>query len=188
MLGDGGGFPTPAAVAEGKLPGMPAARARALRALAEAVAREIEGQLPKLSRRAIIEQALAAQGALIVVPQLDEAIELANAFAPEHLCLLLRDAWSVVPKIRNAGGVFVGEWSSEALGDYVLGPSHVMPTGGTARFASPVTVNDFVKITSIMHVSAAQAQALGADGRTLAEVEGLTAHASAFSVRVQGEE
>ena len=151
--------------------------------LAAAVGRELESQLPRLARRAIVEQSLAGQGAIIIVQSLDEALELANAFAPEHLCLLLREAWNVVPRVRNAGGVFVGEWSGEALGDYVLGPSHVMPTGGTARFSSPLNVNDFVKITSVFHVSAAEAHALGASARILAESEGLTAHANAVAVR-----
>ncbi len=156
--------------------------------LARTVQEQVQMQTERLARRGIIEQSLPGQGAIIVVENLDEAIELANAFAPEHLCLLLRDAWSAVPRIRNAGGVFVGEWSSEALGDYVLGPSHVMPTGGTARFGSPLNVNDFVKITSLFHVSAAEAQALSANAGILAESESLTAHANAVRVRVGREE
>ncbi len=151
--------------------------------LANAVQHEIEVQLLQLARRAIIEQSLAGQGAIIIVANLDEALELANAFAPEHLCLLVRDAWNVVPCVHNAGGVFVGEWSSEALGDYVLGPSHVMPTGGTARFGSPLNVNDFVKITSVFNVSPAESANLSASARVLAESESLTAHANAVAVR-----
>jgi histidinol dehydrogenase len=153
--------------------------------LAYAVRRAVEGQLASLARRRIIEQSLAAQGAIIVVQNRDEALELANSFAPEHLCLLMRDAWSLVRQVRNAAGVFVGEWSSEALGDYVLGPSHIMPTMGTARFGSPLNVNDFLKITNVMHVSASEAPMLSATAQILAEAEGLTAHANAVAVRMR---
>jgi histidinol dehydrogenase len=151
--------------------------------LAISVSRAIEQQTAVLTRRAIIRQSLESQGAIVVVRNLDEAIALANAFAPEHLCLLVSDPWSLVPRIRNAGGIFVGEWSTEALGDYVLGPSHVMPTMGTARFGSPLNVNDFVKITSVMHVSSSEARALSSSARLLALAEGLTGHASAVAKR-----
>jgi histidinol dehydrogenase len=154
------------------------------RALADVVAREIESQISNLSRRAIIEKSLQAQGAIIVIENLDEALELANAFGPEHMCLLVREPWNWVGKVENAGGVFVGEWTNEALGDYVIGPSHVMPTAGTARFSSALNVNDFVKITSVFSVSAREANALGQRAATLAEVEGLTAHAGAIRRRV----
>ncbi len=157
------------------------------RNLAENVAREIDAQLQILSRRDIIEQSLKNQGALFVLNSLDECLELANQFAPEHLCLLARDAWLLVPRVRNAGGIFVGEQSSEALGDYVLGPSHVMPTGGTARFASPLNVNDFVKITSVFYASAEEAKHLSAAGQVLANGEELTAHANALRVRTEDE-
>lgn len=153
------------------------------RRLADAVLAEIDHQLARLSRRAIIQQSLAGQGAVILVETLDDALDLANRFAPEHLCLLVREAWSAVPGVRNAGGIFVGEQSSEALGDYVLGPSHVMPTGGTARFASPLNVNDFVKITSVFYASAAEARDLARAGQVLANAEELTAHANALRVR-----
>lgn len=155
--------------------------------LAEKVAREIDAQLEDLSRRAIIEQSLQNQGAIFVLASVQECVELANAFAPEHLCLLVRDAWALVPQVRNAGGIFVGEQSSEALGDYVLGPSHVMPTGGTARFASPLNVNDFVKITSVFYASAEEAQHLATAGQALATGEELTAHANALRQRIKGE-
>jgi histidinol dehydrogenase len=124
------------------------------------------------------------QGAIIVVENLDEAIELGNAFAPEHMCLLVREPWNWVGKVENAGGVFVGEWTNEALGDYIIGPSHVMPTAGTARFSSPLNVNDFVKITSVFSVSAREANELGERAATLAEAEGLTAHAAAIRRRL----
>lgn len=154
------------------------------RALTDAVTREIESQISNLSRREIIARSLEGQGAIVVVENLDEAMELANAYAPEHLCLLVREPWNWVGKVENAGGVFVGEWTNEALGDYVIGPSHVMPTAGTARFSSALNVNDFVKITSVFSVSAREAQELGERAATLAETEGLTAHANAIRKRV----
>ncbi len=155
------------------------------RALAERVAAEIDAQLPALTRRATIEQALQKQGAIFVLASLDECLEIANEYAPEHLCLLTRDAWALVPRVRNAGGVFVGEQSSEALGDYMLGPSHIMPTGGTARFMSPLNVNDFVKITSVFYASANEAKQLSASGQLLANGEELTAHANALAQRLK---
>ncbi len=154
------------------------------RALSDAVANEIESQIVGLSRRDIIAKSLAGQGAIVVVENLDEAMELGNAFAPEHMCLLVREPWNWVGKVENAGGVFVGEWTNEALGDYVIGPSHVMPTAGTARFTSALNVNDFVKITSVFSVSAREARELGEHAATLAEAEGLTAHAKAIRKRV----
>ena len=154
------------------------------RALADAVAQNLESQISTLARREIIAQALANQGAIIVVENLDEAMELGNAFAPEHMCLLVREPWNWVGKVENAGGVFVGEWTNEALGDYVIGPSHVMPTAGTARFSSPLNVNDFCKITSVFSISAREARELGERAATLAEVEGLTAHANAIRRRM----
>lgn len=155
--------------------------------LAESVARNLQSQISTLSRRDIIAKSLAGQGAIVVVENLDEAMELANVFAPEHLCLLVREPWNWVGKVEHAGGVFVGEWTNEALGDYVIGPSHVMPTAGTARFSSALNVNDFVKVTSVFSVSAREAQELGATAATLAEAEGLTAHASALRKRVAGD-
>jgi histidinol dehydrogenase len=152
--------------------------------LANAVAREIESQTSNLIRRDIIAKSLEGRGAIIVVQSLDEAIELANEYAPEHLCLLVREPWQWIGKAENAGGVFVGEWTNEALGDYVIGPSHVMPTAGTARFSSALNVNDFVKITSVFSLSAREAQDLGERAATLAEAEGLTAHANAIRRRM----
>jgi len=108
---------------------------------------------------------------------------LANEYAPEHLCLLLRDPWAWVGRVRNAGGVFVGETSSEALGDYVVGPSHIMPTGGTARFASPCNVWDFVKVTSVFAPADSTLQRYAHAAMTIARAEGLTAHAAAIEKR-----
>lgn len=154
-------------------------------AMANAVNAEVEKQMAQLPRRAIIAQSIAAQGAIIVVNDLDQALALANIYAPEHLCLLVRDAWSLVGKVQNAGGVFVGPQSSEVLGDYAVGPSHIMPTSATARFSSPLNVNDFLKITSVFALNDSLARGLSDTAITLAEAEGLTAHANAVRIRRQ---
>ena len=151
--------------------------------LAEAVQAEVTRQLPSLARSAIIDDSLEGRGAILLVADLNEALEVANAYAPEHLCLLVADPWSLVGRVRNAGGMFVGEGSSEALGDYVVGPSHVMPTRGTARFASPLHVRDFLKVTSILAVDQATARRLAPAAQTIAQAEGLTAHAAAINAR-----
>ena len=152
--------------------------------LALAVRDRMETQRETLARRDVIGQALKSHGAVIVVQSLSEAVELANEYAPEHLCLLTRNPWALVGEVENAGGVFVGEYSSEALGDYVVGPSHIMPTNGTARFNSPVNVWDFVKITSVFAPGAAESRCLSPSGITLAEAEGLTGHAAAMEKRL----
>jgi histidinol dehydrogenase len=151
--------------------------------LAEAVQAEVNRQMRALERQAIIQESLAAQGAILVVADIEEALTLANEYAPEHLCLLVQDPWSLVGNVQNAGGVFVGEASSEALGDYVVGPSHVMPTRGTARFASPLHLRDFLKVTSIFAVNDQTAQRLSAAAQSIACAEGLTAHAAAVAAR-----
>jgi histidinol dehydrogenase len=151
--------------------------------LAEEVQSEVTRQAASLARRAIIEESLAGQGAILVVGDLEEALALANEYAPEHLCLLVAEPWPLVGNVRNAGGIFVGEGSSEALGDYVIGPSHIMPTRGTARFSSPLHVGDFLKVTSIFAVGGVAAQRLGPTAQTIARAEGLTAHAAAVAVR-----
>jgi len=151
--------------------------------LAEAVQEEIARQVTRLDRSDIISQSLRGQGAIIVVADLAEALSLANEYAPEHLCLLVEDPWPVLGMVRNAGGVFVGHSVSEALGDYVVGPSHVMPTGGTARFASPLHVRDFLKVTSVFAPGDATSRRLGPAAQAIARAEGLTAHASAIAAR-----
>ena len=151
--------------------------------LAGQVRSEVARQVASLARRAIIEESLAGQGAILVVDNLEEALALANEYAPEHLCLLVAEPWSLVGRVRNAGGIFVGEGSSEALGDYVVGPSHIMPTRGTARFSSPLHVGDFLKVTSIFAVGGAAARRLGPTAQTIARAEGLTAHAAAVAIR-----
>lgn len=155
------------------------------RQLAEAVAEEVETQLGKLSRAEIARQALANQGGIVLVENLEEAFAVNNAFAPEHLCLLIENPEQWIDCVENAGGVFVGEGSFEVLGDYVAGPSHVMPTSGTARFASPLNVWDFVKITSLIGFDDETASNLSPSAAKLAHAEGLTAHAAAAEARIR---
>ena len=155
-------------------------------AMAERVADEVRRQLAELERGHIAAAAFAGQGGIVVAASLDEAVELANEYAPEHLCLLVRDPWDWVPKVRNAGGVFLGEASPEALGDYIAGPSHVMPTGGSARYSSPLSVNDFLKVMSLVAVREEVTRELGDAAARIARAEGLTAHARALERRLQG--
>ena len=155
------------------------------RKVAEAVAQEIEVQLETLERGEIARAAIERGGA-IVAADLDEAVELANEFAPEHLCLLVAEPDELLPKVRHAGGIFIGESSPEVLGDYTAGPSHVMPTGGAARFASPLSVIDFLKITSTVQFDAHELERQGPYAATLAHSEGLTAHARSIERRIDG--
>jgi histidinol dehydrogenase len=153
--------------------------------LAERVDEALARRLGALERAEIVRESLARQGGVAVVETLDEALDLANEYAPEHLCLLTRAPWELLGRVHNAGGVFLGEYSSEALGDYVVGPSHIMPTGQTARFSSPVNVWDFCKITSVFAVSPRVAREISAAGIRLAEEEGLTGHARAMRARLE---
>ena len=153
------------------------------RPLAEAVQAEVARQVEHLSRANIIAASLAGQGGIVITPDLETAVRLADEFAPEHLCLSVREPERWAERIRNAGGLFLGEHSFEVLGDYVAGPSHVMPTGGTARWASPVNVLDFVKITSIIALDAEMATRLSPVAARLARAESLTAHAAAATAR-----
>jgi histidinol dehydrogenase len=151
--------------------------------LAVAVQTEADRQLPLLHRGDIIAESLRGQGAIILLADLDEALSLANEYSPEHLCLLVANPWPLIGRVRNAGGVFVGHHASEALGDYVLGPSHIMPTGGTARFASPLHVRDFLKVTSVFAPAPETTQRLSPAAHAIALAEGLTAHARAIALR-----
>ncbi len=144
---------------------------------------EIQRQLERLARRDIILSAIAKGCGTVITADLNQAFELANEFAAEHLCLLVEDPWSWIGKVRNAGGVFLGEHSYEVLGDYVAGPSHVMPTGGTARFASPLNLLNFVKITSLIGLDKGSAADLSAPAQRLAQAESLDAHAAAAQLR-----
>jgi histidinol dehydrogenase len=153
--------------------------------LAEAVQVEAARQIESLSRAGIVAQSLAQRGGIVLTPDLETAVALADAYAPEHLCLSVADPDAWADRIRNAGGLFLGERSFEVLGDYVAGPSHVMPTGGTARFASPLNVLDFVKITSVIALDAETAAALGPHAVAIARAESLTAHAAAAERRME---
>jgi histidinol dehydrogenase len=153
--------------------------------LARAVQGQVGAQLAVLQRQDIIRASLNGRSGIAVVESVDEALDLANEYAPEHLCLLTANPWALVGKVRHAGGVFVGEYSSEALGDYVVGPSHIMPTGRTARFSSPVNLWDYVKITSVFGVSREESAAMSSEAIDLAEAEGLSAHAAAVRARLQ---
>ncbi|MEX1020175.1 MAG: histidinol dehydrogenase [Litorilinea sp.] len=154
------------------------------RALAEKVQAAVLRQLEDLSRADTVEQSLEIGSGLVLTPTLDDAFAASNEFAPEHLCLLVQDPWSHLGQVRNAGGVFLGERSFEVLGDYVAGPSHVMPTGGTARFASPVNVTDFIKLVSVIGLNEIALAKIGPAAATLADVEGLSAHAAAVRRRL----
>jgi histidinol dehydrogenase len=148
--------------------------------------RALEQQMQRLPRKDILRRALAENGAVVVTRSLDESIELANHCAPEHLALMVQDPFAVLPSIRNAGAVLLGSFSPQTLGDYLAGPSHTLPTSGTARFSSPLNVDTFVKKTSFIHYSP---QALAAVSDTLvrlAEAEGFGAHAAAVEIRRNG--
>ncbi len=154
-------------------------------ALADAVLEELPRQLATLERADIAGQSLSANGLVVLAPDVETAIDLANRYAPEHLCLLLHDPWSYVPLVRHAGGIFVGEDSPEALGDYTAGPSHVMPTGGTARFSSPINVAEFTKVISVIAANRHAVRRLGPATSALARAEGLTGHARAIERRLE---
>lgn len=151
--------------------------------LAEQVSREVETRLRRLSRESVARAAVEGQGTIALVETTEQAIQLANLFAPEHMCLAVRDPWSWVGKIRNAGAVFVGEFSHEVLGDYVAGPSHVMPTSGTARFNSGVGVHKFLKTIPVIALDDSESVALSRTAAVIARAEGLTAHAEAAEIR-----
>jgi histidinol dehydrogenase len=152
----------------------------------DAVAASLERQLADMPRKDIIAASLSGRGALIKVKDLDEACDIANRIAPEHLELSVEDAERWVTKIRHAGAVFVGKYSSEALGDYCAGPNHVLPTARTARFSSPLGVYDFQKRTSVIQVSREGAHRLGLIAAELAQGEGLPAHALSARYRLHG--
>jgi len=152
--------------------------------LAHQVADELEAQLARLERREMAEHSVRSAGFIVVTRSLEEAAEVANLIAPEHLELVVEDPWYLLPMIRNAGAVLVGEWTPEPIGDYVAGPSHVLPTGGTARFSSPLSVEDFVKRSSLIRYSRAAMERTGPAAVTLAEAEGFGAHAAAVKCRL----
>jgi histidinol dehydrogenase len=152
--------------------------------LFEKVQIEVAQQVEQRGRADIILASLENRGGAVVTRDLDEAVQLANDYAPEHLVLSVSDPWRWVEKVNNAGGVFVGEYSFEVLGDYAAGPSHVMPTGGCARFASPLNVWDFVKIISLVALDENTMHAIGPISATIAKSEGLDAHNNAALIRL----
>ncbi len=155
------------------------------RQLADQVNKEIERQMAALQRKEITAESLESRGLIAVVENIGEAIELANLYAPEHLCLVVKDAADYVEKIENAGCLFVGEKSIEVLVDYVAGPSHVLPTEGTARFSSPLNICDFVKIITLVNTGERDIEQLGEAASIIARAEGLDAHARAIEKRLE---
>jgi len=153
--------------------------------LAKAVNSEIKKQLVKLKRKTIATEALKSRGMIVLVDNENEAIELVNLYAPEHVSLMLRSASSLAKKIKNAGCIFIGGNSAVALGDYIAGPSHVLPTGGSARFSSPLGIEDFLKITNVIAFDEAVQKELGQAAITIAEAEGLEGHARAIKLRLK---
>jgi len=154
--------------------------------LARAVDSEVERQLATLPRREVAAACLAQHGWLIVTRDLEEACDLANRIAPEHLELAVADPDAWLDRITNAGAIFLGEYAAEAVGDYIAGPSHVLPTGGTARFSSPLSVEDFLKRTSILSYSEARFRRDAPHVARLARLEGLEGHARAVEIRMEG--
>jgi len=153
--------------------------------LAREVSDETDKMLKQLARREIMQKSLDNYGYILIADSMEQAIETANEIASEHLEILTADPFSVMPKIRNAGAIFLGEYSSEPLGDYFAGPSHILPTNGTAKFFSPVNVDDFIKKTSIISYSREALKQVHKDIELFAESEGLTAHANSIKVRFE---
>ena len=155
--------------------------------LAQKVSEQTERFLEKLSRRDIIKKSLDNYGYILVADHMEQAVEAANEIASEHLEILTKDPFEVMTKIRNAGAIFVGPYSSEPLGDYFAGPNHVLPTNGTARFFSALSVDDFVKKSSIISYSKEALEPVYRDIVQFAESEQLTAHANSIRVRFEKE-
>ena len=151
--------------------------------LAENVQKELSKQLPLLSKEEIARESLEDNGKIIVVENLKQGIQIVNDFAPEHFELVVKEPFAKLGKIKNAGAVFIGEYSSEPLGDYMAGPNHVLPTGGTARFASPLNIDDFLKKSSLIYYQKDGLKEVEKDIRRIAEIEGLDAHAEAVKKR-----
>jgi histidinol dehydrogenase len=156
--------------------------------LAEAVGEEVERQLAQLPRASIARQSIDRYGALIVARDLEEAIAFSNRIAPEHLELAVVNPFEILPQIRHAGAIFLGHHTPEAAGDYLAGPNHTLPTGGTARFFSPLSVDDFVKKSSLVCFSRKGLERLGEPIMRIAELEGLTAHARSVAIRLSKED
>ena len=154
---------------------------------AREVAQAVEDQLAQLPRQSVAGEALERSGAIVLVESLEEAFEVANRFAPEHLELLISEPWPHLVKVRHAGAVFLGAYSPEPVGDYWAGPNHVLPTGGSARFSSPLTVDDFCKRSSIISYSRAGLEKAAEAIQSLADAENLSAHGAAVAIRIKEE-
>ncbi len=152
--------------------------------LVQRVEDELDRQLVSRSRGDVARGALERQGRAVLVDNIDQAVDLANRIAPEHLCLMLRDPWNWTKRVRHAGGLFLGEYSPEVMGDYVAGPSHVMPTGGTARFSSALGVHQFLRTMPVVDLSPADFRRLGPAAVEIAQTEGLDGHAGAVQLRL----
>jgi len=155
-------------------------------AYAAEVSKEVSSQLSRLERKAIAGESVSKQGRIFVTRNMEQAIDLANAFAPEHLELCVSEPKSILKKINNAGAIFLGSMSTEAFGDYIAGPSHVLPTGGAARFSSPLSVYDFIRMPSVISISRKGFDSLSGSVMNLAYSEGLEAHALSVGVRKDG--
>ena len=151
--------------------------------LAETVNAELSSQLKALKRKKIAKKSLGKYGAIIITRSLNSAADIANLIAPEHLEIMTARPASLVPKIRHAGAIFLGQWTPEPLGDYAAGPNHTLPTGGTARFSSPLGVYDFIKRTSLLNFSRSGFMSLASTVETIADLEGLEAHGNTIRVR-----
>lgn len=154
-------------------------------ALADAVSKEIDSFVEELSRKSILEKSLDNYGYILIAEDLEEAVHIANEIASEHLEIVTKNPFEVMTKIRNAGAIFLGEYSSEPLGDYFAGPNHVLPTNGTAKFFSPLSVDDFIKKSSIIYYSRQALEPVKDDIIKFAESESLTAHANSIKVRFE---
>ncbi len=158
------------------------------RELAEKVSCEVDEFVKRLSRKEIIQKSLDQFGYILLAETMDQAVEAANAIASEHMEIVTRNPFEVMMKVRNAGAIFIGEYSSEPLGDYFAGPNHVLPTNGTAKFFSPLSVDDFIKKSSIVYYSREALKKIHKDVEQFAASEQLTAHANSIAVRFEGEE
>ncbi len=156
--------------------------------LAKSVSVQVEHYLKELSREAIARKSIEDRGAIIVTETMDEAIELMNQIAPEHLEIVTEDPFALLEKIKHAGAIFLGEYTPEPIGDYIAGPNHTLPTGGTAKFYSPLSVEHFLKKSSIISMSKRGIEEIGKECALIADVEGLTAHALSVRLRLDGVE
>jgi histidinol dehydrogenase len=155
------------------------------RVLAEKVQAVVARRMEQCGRADVIAASLSNRSGIVLARNLDEAVEMANRYAPEHLCLAVREPWRLAEKVQSAGGIFMGEHSFEVLGDYVAGPSHVMPTGGSARFASPLNVLDFIHIVSLVALDETTTRQISPAAVEIAMAEGLDAHAASAQARLE---